>query len=35
MDTTRRYLAGDIHSLAKVNKIVPRTIELPMLLQTS
>lgn len=32
---TRRYLAGDVHSLEKVNKIVPRKMELPMLMQSS
>lgn len=35
MDIKRSYLAGDIHTLEKVNKIVPRKMELPLLMQSS
>lgn len=35
MDTSRHYLAGDIHFLGKVNKIVPRKMELPLLMESS
>lgn len=35
MDTKRSYLAGDIHSLAKVNRIVPRKMALPLMMQSS
>lgn len=35
VDTERYFLAGDIHALEKVNKIVPRKLELPMLMKSS
>lgn len=35
MDTQRKFLNGDIHWLENVNKIVPRKMELPLLMQSS
>lgn len=34
-NTTRIFLNGDIHWLENVNKIVPRKMELPLLMQSS
>lgn len=35
VDSERYFLAGDIHVLERVNKIVPRKFELPLLLKSS
>lgn len=35
MDTRQKYLNGDIEYLGNINKIVPRRLELPLLMQTS